>query len=157
MPKAPQLSSEDERILISDKIGDSISLPSTESINLHLSTYFNLFHHHLPFLHPATFTPSTAESALLLAVLSIGALYNFDQEQAYVLHHGSRRLVNEFLQNKDNFDSRKCPLWTMQSTLLNMLFESWSGGPQGLEWACSIKSLLANVGVPTQIEFHGLT
>ena len=145
LPKAPQLASDDQRAMIANKLGDSMNIPATASINLYLSTYFNLFHHHLPFLHPATFRPEDAEPALLLAVLSIGALYNFEQEQAFHLHHGSKKLVNQFLQNKDNFDSRKCPLWTMQSTLLNMLFESWSGGSQGLEWACSIKSLLANV------------
>jgi hypothetical protein len=33
----------------------------------------------------------------------------------------------------------------MPSTLLNMIFSSWSGDPKGLEWACSIKSLLANM------------
>jgi hypothetical protein len=33
----------------------------------------------------------------------------------------------------------------MQSSLLNMIFASWSGDPKGLEWACSIKSLLANM------------
>ena len=148
LPKAPQLTSDEERTSILNRMNSDISLPPLESINLHLTTYFNLFHHHLPLLHPASFTPENTQPALLLAVLSIGALYNFDQIQAYALHHGSRRLVHEFLQNKDNFDSRKCPLWTMQSTLLNMLFESWSGGPQGLEWACSIKSLLANVSKP---------
>jgi len=145
LPKAPQLTTDEERAMIADQLGDEITLPALPSVNLYLSTYFNLFHHHLPFLHPVTFQPVSTEPALLLAVLSIGALYNFDQEQAYLLHHGSKKLVNQFLQNKDNFDSRKCPLWTMQSTLLNMLFESWSGGAQGLEWACSIKSLLANV------------
>ena len=145
LPKAPQVSSDDERTLIANRVSDDIELPAMETMNLYLSTYFNLFHHHMPFLHPVSFQPKTTEPALLLAVLSIGALYNFDQEQAYRLHHGSKKLVNQFLQNKDNFDSRKCPLWTMQSTLLNMLFESWSGGSQGLEWACSIKSLLANV------------
>ena len=147
LPRAPQLTSEEERMSIANRISDDVSLPSTDSINQHLSTYFNLFHHHLPFLHPDSFKPGITESALLLAVLSIGALYNFDQEQAYALHHGSKKLVNQFLQRTD-FDSRKCPLWTMQSTLLNMIFESWSGGSQGLEWACSIKSLLANVGLP---------
>ena len=147
LPKAPQVTSEEERISIANQISDDISLPATESINLYLSTYFNLFHHHLPFLHPVSFKPGVTEPALLLAVLSIGALYNFDQEQAYTLHHGSKKLVNQFLQANDNFDSRKCPLWTMQGTLLNMLFESWSGGSQGLEWACSIKSLLANVRI----------
>ena len=145
LPKAPQLNNDDQRALIADQLGGDLILPPLPSINLYLTTYFNLFHHHLPFLHPVTFRPESAEPALLLAILSIGALYNFEQEQAYILHHGSKKLVNQFLQNKDNFDSRKCPLWTMQSTLLNMLFESWSGGSQGLEWACSIKSLLANV------------
>jgi hypothetical protein len=146
LPKAPQLTSEDERSNIANQISDAdINLPPTENINLYLSTYFNLFHHHLPFLHPVSFKPGVTEPALLLAVLSIGALYNFDQEQAYILHIGSKKLATEFLQNKDNFDSRKCPLWMMQSTLLNMLFESWSGGAQALEWACSIKGLLSNV------------
>ncbi|RMZ85679.1 hypothetical protein DV737_g675, partial [Chaetothyriales sp. CBS 132003] len=145
LPKAPQLASDDHRAIIANRVDEGISIPATASINLYLSTYFNLFHHHLPFLHPVSFRPESTEPALLLAVLSIGALYNFEPEQAFMLHHGSKKLVNQFLQNKDNFDSRKCPLWTMQSTLLNMLFESWSGGSQGLEWACSIKSLLANM------------
>ncbi|KAJ9495649.1 hypothetical protein LTR67_000651 [Exophiala xenobiotica] len=145
LPKAPQLNNDDERAIIANQLGGDIALPSLPSINLYLTTYFNLFHHHLPFLHPVTFHPESCQPALLLAIFSIGALYNFEQEQAYMLHHGSKKLVNQFLQNKDNFDSRKCPLWTMQSTLLNMVFESWSGGSQGLEWACSIKSLLANM------------
>lgn len=145
LPRAPQMSTEAERENIANYIGSDFPLPNLAYVNLYLSTYFNLFHHHLPFLHPATFRPGQTEPALLLAVISIGALYNFDTEQAYRMHNGSKKLVNQFLQNKENFDSRKCPLWTMQSTLLNMLFESWSGGATGLEWACSIKSLLANV------------
>ena len=154
LPKAPQFNNEDERAIIANQLVGDITLPILPSINLYLTTYFNLFHHHLPFLHPVSFRPETTEPALLLAILSIGCLYNFDQEQAYLLHHGSKKLVNQFLQNKDNFDSRKCPLWTMQSTLLNMVFESWSGGSQGLEWACSIKSLLANVSI--KLLFHAL-
>ena len=62
-----------------------------------------------------------------------------------MLHIGAKVLVNQFLQNKENFSSRKCPLWTMQASLLNMIFASWSGDPKGLEWTCSIKSLLANM------------
>lgn len=124
---------------------DSFRLPSLSTLNRLLKTYFDLFHPHLPFLHPASFKPTEVSPPLLLAVLSIGALYIFDQEQAYLLHIGSKVLVNQFLQNKENFSSRKCPLWTMQSTLLNMIFASWSGDPKGLEWACSIKSLLANM------------
>ncbi|KAF2788286.1 hypothetical protein K505DRAFT_255856 [Melanomma pulvis-pyrius CBS 109.77] len=154
MTKAPQVESEEECAKIYDNIRhadtenallDTFHLPSLNTLNRLLKTYFDLFHHHLPFLHPATFQPTEVAAPLLLAVLSIGALYIFDQDQAYMLHIGSKVLVNQFLQNKENFSSRKCPLWTMQSTLLNMVFASWSGDPKGLEWACSIKSLLANM------------
>ncbi|KLU81484.1 hypothetical protein, variant [Magnaporthiopsis poae ATCC 64411] len=152
--KAPQVHSDEDRNMVLDNIRASDSehaipegfrLPNLASLNRYLATYFGLFHHHLPFLHPSSFQPTEVSSALLLAVLSIGALYAFDQEQAYTLHIGSKVLVNQFLQNKENFSSRKCPLWTMQSSLLNMVFASWSGDPKGLEWACSIKSLLANM------------
>jgi hypothetical protein len=152
--KAPQVLNDDERNIILDNIRsndseraipESFRLPGLASLNRYLSTYFGLFHHHLPFLHPASFKATQVSPPLLLAVLSIGALYAFDQDQAYVLHIGSKVLVNQFLQNKENFSSRKCPLWTMQSSLLNMIFASWSGDPKGLEWACSIKSLLANM------------
>ncbi|KAL2753829.1 hypothetical protein ACRALDRAFT_2110357 [Sodiomyces alcalophilus JCM 7366] len=150
----PSISSDEERNLLLDSIRLSDSehaipegfrLPSLGSLNRYMSTYFGLFHHHLPFLHPASFEPTNVSPALFLAVLSIGALYAFDQDQAYMLHIGSKVLVSQFLQNKENFSSRKCPLWTMQSSLLNMVFASWSGDPKGLEWACSIKSLLANM------------
>ncbi|KAK3902782.1 transcriptional regulator form adherence 5 [Staphylotrichum tortipilum] len=152
--KAPQVNSDEERNMILDNIRASDSehaipegfrVPNLASLNRYLATYFGLFHHHLPFLHPSSFEPTRMSPPLLLAVLSIGALYAFDQEQAYMLHIGSKVLVNQFLQNKENFSSRKCPLWTMQSSLLNMIFASWSGDPKGLEWACSIKSLLANM------------
>jgi hypothetical protein len=154
MAKAPQIESEDDCAKILENIKnadtevallDQFRLPDLTVVNRYLSTYFNLFHHHLPFLHPASFQPTEVSAPLLLAVLSIGALYTFEQEQAYMLHIGAKVLCSQFLQNKENFSSRKCPLWIMQSTLLNMIFASWSGDPKGLEWACSIKSLLANV------------
>ncbi|KAI4142683.1 MAG: hypothetical protein LQ341_003140 [Variospora aurantia] len=151
-PKAPQIQSDEEYAQIyevvskleTDRSVSGFQLQNRTDVNANLSAYFNLFHHHMPFLHPQSFHPCEVPVTLLLAVLSIGALYTFDQEQAYRLHIGSKMLVNEFLQNKD-FDSRKCPLWIMQSTLLNMVFASWSGDPKGLEFACSIKSLLAQM------------
>ncbi|KAI1331209.1 hypothetical protein F5Y16DRAFT_295817 [Xylariaceae sp. FL0255] len=152
--KAPQIDSEEERIMILDSIRihdtehaipEGFRLLDRSLMNRYLDSYFRLFHHHLPFLHPSSLHVTQFPPALLLAVLSIGALYAFNQDEAYMLHIGSKVLVNQFLQNKENFSSRKCPLWTMQSSLLNMIFASWSGDPKGLEWACSIKSLLANM------------
>lgn len=154
MAKAPQVDSDDQVVRILDNIkrcdGDgalleTFRLPATSVLNRYLSTYFTLFHHHLPFLHPSSFDPARVSAPLLLSVLSIGALYTFEQDQAYMLHIGSKLLINQFLVNKENFSSRKSPLWAMQSTLLNMIFASWSGDPKGLEWACSVKSLVANM------------
>ena len=153
-PRIPQLQSDADRDVIvarvkaydtQNTLPETFTLPSKVAMNNYLSTYFNMYHHHLPFLHQGSFSPKDASPPLLLSVLSIGALYRFEREHAFTLHIGSKVLVNLFLQHKDNFDSRKCPLWAMQSTLLNMIFESWSGDPKGLEWTCSIKSLLANV------------
>ena len=134
--KAPQVLNDEDRNMNLDNIRPHYSehaipegfhVPNLGSMNRYLATYFGLFHHHLPFLHPSSFNVTQVSPAILLAVLSIGALYAFDQDQAYMLHIGSKVLVNQFLQNKENFSSRKCPLWTMQSSLLNMIFASWSG------------------------------
>lgn len=153
-PKVPQLQSDEEYDAMQDNMkrcdNERTTQPNFQQqtlgeINACLDSYFKLFHHHLPFLHLESFDPSQVHPALLLSVLSIGALYSFNQDKAYVFHIGSKMLVTQFLQNKESFSSRKCPLWTMQSTLLNMIFASWSGDPKGLEWAGSIKSLVANV------------
>ena len=163
MAKSPIVETEDQisRIMDNVKRCDSegalegtFRLPPLSVLNRYLSTYFDFFHHHMPFLHPASFDPATVSAPLLLSVLSIGALYTFEQDQAYMLHIGSKVLVTQFLQKKDNFSSRKCPLWMMQSSLLNMSFASWSGDPKGLEWACSIKSLLANMVAGNKYELN---
>lgn len=152
--RAPQITHDDQCARIWENIKhcdpealllETLRLPPRSTMNRYLSNYFDLFHHHLPFLHPASFNPTEVAAPLLLSALSIGSLYTFEQDNAYMLHIGSKVLTNQFLQTKDNFSSRKCPLWTMQATLLNMIFASWSGDPKGLEWACSIKSLIANV------------
>ena len=158
-PKAPQLKSQEEYEAMQQNMKRCDNEGSTQShflsqslddINTCLASYFKHFHHHLPFLHPESFKPSEVSPALLLSVLSIGALYTFNQDKAFLSHIGSKSLVNQFLQTKESFDSRKCPLWLMQSTLLNMIFASWSGDAKGLEWACSIKSLLTNVSTSNQ-------
>lgn len=153
-PKVPQLQSDEDYNMLQENMKrcdnerttqPNFELQSRGEINACLESYFKLFHHHLPFLHLESFDPSQVSPALLLSVLSIGALYSFNQDKAFIFHIGSKLLVSQFLQNKESFSSRKCPLWTMQSTLLNMIFASWSGDPKGLEWAGSIKSLVANM------------
>ena len=153
-PRIPQLQSDEEYHAMQENMRQcddtrmtqpNFELQSRIEINTCLESYFKLFHHHLPFLHLESFDPSTCSPILLLSILSIGALYSFEQDKAYVFHVGSKMLATQFLQSKEDFSLRKCPLWAMQSTLLNMIFASWSGDPKGLEWACSVKSLVGSV------------
>lgn len=153
-PTPPIVGSDDERNMILSNIRevdveravlDRFRLPSQNALNRYLTAYFNLFHHHLPFLHLGSFQPGKVAPPLLLAVISVGALYTFEKEQAYTLHLSSKVLVNNFLHRHQEFSSRNCPLWTTQTLLLNMVFASWSGDAKGVEWACSIKSLVANM------------
>lgn len=128
-------------------LGDTFNLPRREVINTYLNSYFTRYHPHLPFLHIPTFisTLPTTPPPLLLSVLSLGALLSHARDEAVVLHIASKVLVSHFLSRRGDFDSRQCPLWAMQTTLLNMIFGSWSGDAKALEWTCSIKSLLGNL------------
>ena len=90
-PNPPTVQNDDERNSILDNIRTMdaeqavlhrFRLPSKSGLNRYLTAYFNLFHHHLPFLHPASFSPGTIAPPLLLAVLSIGALYTFEKKNA---------------------------------------------------------------------------
>ncbi|KAI5286356.1 hypothetical protein KEM52_002030 [Ascosphaera acerosa] len=121
-------------------------VPDRTTINAYLQAYFTQFHPHLPFLHVPSMSDSLTATppALFLAILSIGALHDHSHE-SFVLHVASKSLVHAFLGQTTDFDSRACPLWAMQSILLNMIFGSWSGGAKGLEWTSSIKSLLGNL------------
>ena len=156
-PKIPQLQSEEEFYALQENVRvydtEGSTYPNFQAqtrtdINTFLESYFKLFHHHLPFLHSDFFHPHQVSPPLLCAVLSIGALYSFMQDKAFIFHVGAKALTNLFLQGSEDYSSRKCPLWTMQSTLLSMIFASWSGDPKGLEWTCSIKSLVSNVRFP---------
>lgn len=159
-PSPPSVQSEHERDQIMDNIRDidqeravlgRFRLPKRSALNRYLSAYFNLFHHHFPFLHSVSFHPGTVAPPLLLAVMSVGALYTFEKEKAYMLHLSSKVLVNNFLHRNPEFNSRNCPLWTTQTLLLNMIFACWSGDAKGLEWAGSIKGILANVSCFTSL------
>ncbi|KAI5300095.1 hypothetical protein KEM55_000102, partial [Ascosphaera atra] len=133
---------------------ETFSLPSLPLLNAYLSSYFTHYHPHLPFLHIPTFVPHEVQPALLLSILSLGSLFTTDDdvctrthdvEASLNLHVAAKILISRFLAHRSDFDSRLCPLWALQSTLLNMIWGSWSGDAKGLEWSCSIKSLLANL------------
>lgn len=118
-------------------------LPFHHDLAAHLSTYFSMHHPFHPFIHLPTFNPHDTPRPLLLAIFSLGALPTA-KDLASRLHVASKMMVNSRIDT-DGFSSRSAPLWVSQTVLLNTAFAAWSGDPRGLEFACSVKSFLANL------------
>ncbi|KAK9473465.1 fungal-specific transcription factor domain-containing protein [Dipodascopsis tothii] len=126
------------------EIDGEFNMPTKQQIATYMHAYFAYFHPHNPFVHVPSFSPVTAPPPLLFALLSIGALYSFDRETASSLHVISKKLTNACIE-AEGFNSRNCPLWLLQAMLINTLFAAWSGDARGLDYACGVKSFLANL------------
>ncbi|KAK9483728.1 hypothetical protein V1527DRAFT_246650 [Lipomyces starkeyi] len=142
-----------ETLLILDPSGNILRdtpLPTHRDLSYHLTTYIAAHHPFHPFVHLPTFSPHNTPRPLLLAILSLGALPT-NKELASRLHVASKMMVNSRIDT-DGFTSRSAPLWVTQTVLLNTAFAAWSGDPRGLEFACSVKSFLANLASGVRYE-----
>ncbi|KAJ8103757.1 hypothetical protein POJ06DRAFT_279457 [Lipomyces tetrasporus] len=142
-----------ETLLILDPSGNIVRdtpLPTHRDLAYHLTTYITAHHPFHPFIHLPTFSPHNTPRPLLLAILSLGALPT-NKELASRLHVASKMMVNARIDT-DGFTSRSAPLWVTQTVLLNTAFAAWSGDPRGLEFACSVKSFLANLASGVRYE-----
>ncbi|KAK9465694.1 hypothetical protein V1512DRAFT_265176 [Lipomyces arxii] len=136
----------EETLLSLDQSGSLLrdtALPTDRELTYYLMTYMTAHHPFHPFIHLPTFSPQNTPRPLLLAILSLGALPS-NKELASRLHVSSKMMVNSRIDT-DGFSSRSAPLWVTQTVLLNTAFAAWSGDPRGLEFACSVKSFLANM------------
>ncbi|TGZ80599.1 hypothetical protein EX30DRAFT_55163 [Ascodesmis nigricans] len=163
LPTPPSVQSESEREVVYENIAkideecavvNKFRLPRRSALNRYLAAYFNLFHHHLPFLHCPSFLPGSVAPPLFLAVLSVGALYTFEREQAHALHLSSKALVHNYLTRNTELNARNCPLWAAQTLLLNSIFASWSGDLKGVESAMAVRPLLVNMVIGGRYELQ---
>lgn len=74
------------------------SLPSRHTMTRYIATYFSGFHHHLPFLHIPTFSPTKCPVELILAMATIGAQSAFDHKNAIMFFKTSFAIVQERLR-----------------------------------------------------------
>ena len=103
-------------------------LPSKETFEYLLGLYFTAFHQTLPFLHPATFDPSSAHWMLILAIAVVGARYigdGSDDVFANSLSEFGRRCVVYGNENAKWFSSE--PLTVAQIELLVVVGLVYSG------------------------------
>ncbi|THC88220.1 hypothetical protein EYZ11_012335 [Aspergillus tanneri] len=101
-------------------------LPSHPTLSQFIRRYFGSFHRHQPFLHPPTWSPSTAKTALILAVCANGAVYSLEPDIAVELHKAAVACMQR--------DEKK-GLWTLQTLMLVAAFAAWSGSSDDLAFA----------------------
>ncbi|RAH47865.1 uncharacterized protein BO95DRAFT_461615 [Aspergillus brunneoviolaceus CBS 621.78] len=79
---------EEFRYLIPDFV-----LPSRHTLTRYLTSFFDGFHTHLPFMHAPTFRINDRAPELVLAFMTLGAQYRFEHRNAERLFHASKEIV----------------------------------------------------------------
>lgn len=93
--------SEDQRFRLAASLEDfrnvipDFTLPSRHTLTRYLTSYFEGFHPHIPFIHVPTFRFSECSPELVLAIMTIGAQYRFEHRNAEKIFHVSKAVLYE--------------------------------------------------------------
>ncbi|KAJ5562904.1 hypothetical protein N7535_002649 [Penicillium sp. DV-2018c] len=104
--------SEDQRFRLAasleefrDVIPDFV-LPSRHTLTRYLTSYFEGFHPHLPFMHIPTFHINERTPEVVLAIMTIGAQYRFEHRNAERLFHVSKAVLFERMSKEPRFPAK---------------------------------------------------
>ncbi|KAF7878834.1 hypothetical protein EAF04_000037 [Stromatinia cepivora] len=67
---------------VSKEVIEAIEHITADVIAAHIKLYFKHWHHHAPMVHEATFDPCTAALPLVLSIMSLGAMYSTEANEA---------------------------------------------------------------------------
>ncbi|KAJ5653267.1 hypothetical protein N7490_000270 [Penicillium lividum] len=93
--------SEDQRFRLAASLEDfrnvipDFTLPSRHTLTRYLTSYFEGFHPHIPFIHIPTFRFNECSPELILAMMTIGAQYRFEHRTAERIFHVSKAVLYE--------------------------------------------------------------
>ncbi|KAJ5708861.1 hypothetical protein N7493_010195 [Penicillium malachiteum] len=93
--------SEDQRFRLAASLEDfrnvipDFTLPSRHTLTRYLTSYFEGFHPHIPFIHVPTFRFNECSPELVLAIMTIGAQYRFEHRNAEKIFHVSKAILYE--------------------------------------------------------------
>ncbi|KAJ5223632.1 hypothetical protein N7468_008174 [Penicillium chermesinum] len=71
------------------------TLPSRHTLTRYLKSYFEGFHPHIPFIHIPTFRFNECSPELALAIMTIGAQYRFEHNNAEKIFNVSKTILYE--------------------------------------------------------------
>ncbi|KAJ5165422.1 Transcription factor [Penicillium coprophilum] len=81
-------------------------LPSRHTLTRYLTSYFEGFHPHLPFMHIPTFNINDRAPEVVLAIMTIGAQYRFEHRNAERIFHVSKAVLFERMSREPRFPAK---------------------------------------------------
>lgn len=105
---------------------EDLEVPSRSRIIRCLNAYFEYFDPHTPIVHLATFSVSESAPALVLAILSIGAVHVSEHSFAEKLYGAACMLLAEQRHRNISQPETGFLLWPIQATLLCVQFGAFS-------------------------------
>ncbi|KAJ5573692.1 uncharacterized protein N7459_008119 [Penicillium hispanicum] len=108
--------SEDQRFRLAASLEDfrnvipDFTLPSRHTLTRYLTSYFEGFHPHIPFIHVPTFRFNECSPELILAIMTIGAQYRFEHRNAERIFHVSKAVLHERMSRESRMASQGYPM-----------------------------------------------
>ncbi|KAJ5317893.1 hypothetical protein PENANT_c004G08587 [Penicillium antarcticum] len=81
-------------------------LPSRHTLTRYLTSYFEGFQPHLPFMHIPTFHINERAPEVILAIMTIGAQYRFEHRNAERIFHVSKAVLFERMSRESRLPSK---------------------------------------------------
>ncbi|KAJ6107473.1 hypothetical protein N7523_008796 [Penicillium sp. IBT 18751x] len=104
--------SEDQRFRLAASLEDfrnvipDFTLPSRHTLTRYITSYFEGFHPHIPFIHIPTFRFNECSPELALAIMTIGAQYRFEHRNAERIFHVSKTVLYERMSRESRIASQ---------------------------------------------------
>ncbi|KAL1865062.1 hypothetical protein VTK73DRAFT_5517 [Phialemonium thermophilum] len=97
-----------------DIVGTDFRFPSRHALTRYITSFFEGFHSHMPFIHGPTWRISKHSIELILAMSAIGCQYCFEHKNSERLFHaGKAILVERIRQHRDRFGPRTLSLLSL--------------------------------------------
>lgn len=176
----PYRVSEDQRLRLNalvetfrDVIDPDFKFPSRHALTRYMTSFFEGFHSHMPFIHAPTWRISEHSIEFVLGIAAIGAQYCFEHRMSEKLFHaGKAILMQRLARESDKFgpksgsflhvhhlsaprrESRATqdrdwgswePIETVRALIALMGFATWEPSAQLVQEAFALQALLAQV------------
>lgn len=154
---------------LSDIIDPAFRLPSRHALTRYITSFFEGFHSHMPFIHAPTWHILDHSLELIFGIAAIGAQYCFEQRVSERLFFAGKAVLMERLSREaDNFGPRTSsfiamnspgtrssasmsngeqwdPVETVRALITLMGFASWESKAYMVQEAFALQGLLTHV------------